>query len=96
MADELTYEEKYERNRALMQSFADKFDPPLNVTPTANADGTPQPLTFMAATWDAVRGIGVTGVVYPDGQFKAFIEATGRGEAIAAIGELMAAAISDK
>lgn len=90
----MTYEEKYERNRSLMQSFADKFDPPLNVTPTGNADGSP-PLTFMSATWDAARGIGVTGIVYPDGQFKAFIEATGRGEPIAEIGTLMSAVMTD-
>ena len=79
-------------NERIIRAFAAQFTPPLEVVETHAVDGVPAPGAWMAAYWDGERCMGVTAIAN-EGNIRAFIECTGKGEIAEAAGKTIAMAI---
>jgi hypothetical protein len=79
-------------NEKAIKTFCDQFEPPLNYAATQRINNQPVSDAYTTAFWLEQECIGITVLSYGSGNFKAYIEAAGKGDIAESAGKVIARA----
>jgi hypothetical protein len=81
-------------NETAIKTFCDQFAPPLNYAATQRINNQPVSDAYTTSFWLEKECIGITVLSYGEGNFKAYIEAAGKGDIAESAGQVIAKAFN--